>query len=184
MRDDDSTLTLLGRARAGDAQALNALAVRFLPRLRRWASGRLPPWARDLSDTEDIIQDALLATLRALDRFEPRHEAALAVYLRQAVGTRVLNEIRRVRRRPATVPIDDDADGAAPRVPAASADRREAYERALGELSAEEREAIVGRIEMNYSYRELAEAWGKPTADAARKTVERAILRLAERLRR
>lgn len=47
----ESTLSLLERARAGDDNALNDLFARYAPPLRRWASGRLPRWARDLSDT-------------------------------------------------------------------------------------------------------------------------------------
>jgi DNA-directed RNA polymerase specialized sigma24 family protein len=54
------------------------------------------------------------------------------------------------------------------------------YEAALAVLDAEDREAIVGRMELRYTYQELADAWGKPSADAARKAVERAIKRLAE----
>src|SRR5688500_19892281 len=53
----DSTLNLLQRARAGDADALDALIGRFLPRLQRWATGRLPGWARDLADTHDLVQE-------------------------------------------------------------------------------------------------------------------------------
>src|SRR5262245_36040754 len=43
----DATLELLARARAGDHEALNRLFARYLPSLRRWASGRLPHWSRD-----------------------------------------------------------------------------------------------------------------------------------------
>jgi RNA polymerase sigma factor (sigma-70 family) len=153
--------------------------------MQRWASGRLPPWARGLSGTDDIVQEALVATLRTLSDFEPEHEAALSVYLRQAVASRLLNEVRRARRKPAASSLDE-ADLVAGRSLSpspAQQDRRDAYESALLQLSAEDREAIVGRIEFNYSYRELAEAWGKPTPDAARKTVERAVLRLAALLR-
>jgi hypothetical protein len=41
-------MTLLARAQAGDREALDLLIIRFLPRMRRWAHGRLPPFARDL----------------------------------------------------------------------------------------------------------------------------------------
>ena len=58
----DSTLLLLERARAGDEGALNDLFARYGPALRRWASGRLPRWARDLADTPDLVQDTLLQT--------------------------------------------------------------------------------------------------------------------------
>ncbi len=54
----------------------------------------------------------------------------------------------------------------------------------MARLDPDEREAIVGRLEFGCSYRELAEAWGKPSADAARKAVERAIERLATLLQR
>lgn len=58
------------------------------------------------------------------------------------------------------------------------------YEAALARLEPEEREAIVGRIELGCPYAELAEALGKPSADAARMTVSRALLRLAEEMSR
>ena len=37
---------------------------------------------------------------------------------------------------------------------------------------------------MGYSYEELAEAPGKPTPDAARKAARRALVRLAEEMKR
>ena len=70
------------------------------------------------------------------------------------------------------------------RFTASERENLERYEVALSELRQEEREAIIGRIEMGYSYQELAEALGKPSADAARKATQRALIRLAEELRR
>ena len=55
--DPESSVELLERARAGDSDALDRLLGRYLPRLRRWASGRLPRRARDLSDTDDLVQE-------------------------------------------------------------------------------------------------------------------------------
>ena len=60
----------------------------------------------------------------------------------------------------------------------------EDYEEALGRLKPEEREAIIARIEIGYTYDELADALGKPSAEAARKTARRALLRLAEEMNR
>ena len=65
--DAESSMALLKRARAGDRQALEALTARYLPRLRRWASGRLPRWARDLADTEDLVQETVLQTFKRID---------------------------------------------------------------------------------------------------------------------
>ena len=55
----------------------------------------------------------------------------------------------------------------------------EGYEAALQRLPAGERELIIARVEMGLTYAELADAAGKPSADAARMAVTRALLRLA-----
>jgi len=47
-----------------------------------------------------------------------------------------------------------------------------------------DREALVGRIELGLSYAELGSALGKPSADAARMAVGRAILRLSDEMTR
>jgi RNA polymerase sigma-70 factor, ECF subfamily len=182
----ESSLDLLARAQNGDAEALDGLIARYLPRLQRWASGRLPDWARDLAETQDLVQETVVQAFKHIDRFEVRGEGALQAYLRQALMNRIRSEIRRVARRPATSELDSKAEDASPSpleraVGAQAVDR---YERALGELRPEEREAIVGRIELGLSYPELAEALGKPTPNAARMAFERALLRLAKQMRR
>ena len=50
------------------------------------------------------------------------------------------------------------------------------------ELRPEERDLIVGRLELELSYEELAQAVGRPTANAARSAVVRAMIRLAEEM--
>ena len=62
----DRMSDLLDRARAGDEEALNALLARHLPTLGRWASGRLPRWARDIADTTDLVQETVIARSRHL----------------------------------------------------------------------------------------------------------------------
>ena len=57
------------------------------------------------------------------------------------------------------------------------------YVAALARLDPEEREVIIGRVEMECSYAELADMLGKPTPDAARKAARRALLRLAEEMK-
>jgi tetratricopeptide (TPR) repeat protein len=56
------------------------------------------------------------------------------------------------------------------------------YERALASLKDDEREAIVLRVELGLDYEEMAAQLGKPTADAARMAVKRAIARLAHEM--
>jgi len=177
---EETSLALLARARKGDAVALEALMGRYLTRLQRWASGRIPSGARGLLDTDDVVQDALLNTFRRLDHFEPRHDGALLAYLREAVANRIRNELR--RRVPARdTSIELDALPSELRSPLEAVVGRQAlerYERALSQLDESERAAIVGRFEMGYSYDALARAIERPSAEAARKLTERALRRL------
>lgn len=184
MDDPTSTSDLLARARAGDEHALNELATRYLPSLRRWARGRLPSWTRDLRDTDDIVQETLVQTLKRLDEFEVRHEGALQAYLRQALVNRVRDEIRRVSRRPIASELPDDYEdpSVSPLEAAIGSEAAERYEAALLRLRPEEREMIVARVEMGNSYQQIAATQGKASADAARMAVARALVRLAEEM--
>jgi RNA polymerase sigma-70 factor (ECF subfamily) len=182
----DSTFQLISRAKLGDQDAIDRLFARHLKPLQRWASGRLPKWARDLADTDDLVQETLLQTFKRIGTFEPRRVGALQAYLRQAVLNRVRDELRRKARRPEAADVDGVEDVAA-RSPLEEAIGRQAvedYEEALGRLKPEEREAIIARVEIGYTYEELAEALGKPSAEAARKAARRALLRLAEEMNR
>jgi RNA polymerase sigma-70 factor (ECF subfamily) len=182
--DLESTEQLLNRARSGDSNALNEIFARCLPRLKRWASGRLPAYTRDLLDTDDLVQETVAQTLRHLDSFEARREGALQAYLRQAVMNRVRDQVRRVARRPVPQVLDSaHADeGASPLEQAIGREAVDRYERALDQLRPDDREAIIARVELGYSYEQLATAIGKPSADAARMAVSRAIMRLAEEM--
>jgi len=177
----DRTVDLVARVKSGDRDALDRLCARFLPSLQRWASGRLPRWTRDLMDTDDVVQETVLRAMNRIGAFEVRHDGALQAYLRQAVVNRIRDEMRRVARSPAAVDLDDNVSdrAASPLEEAIGHEAIERYEAALGRLKAEEREAIVARLEMEWSYQDIAQALGKPSADAARMTVSRALLRLA-----
>ena len=179
-----SSLTLLERARAGDREALESLIARYLPRLQRWASGRLPRWARDMAETQDLVQEALFQTFKRIERFEPRGEGALHAYLRQAILNRIREELRRAKRRPARSELDSAAEDDV-RSPLAAAIGQEAidrYERALAQLRPDDRELVVARIELGYTNREIAELLDKPTPNAARMATERAVVRLAKEM--
>ena len=64
MRDaTDTSVRLLCQHRAGDETALDELLGRQVQPMRRWARGRLPRWARDTTNTDDIVQDVLVRKL-------------------------------------------------------------------------------------------------------------------------
>ena len=183
--DAESTFHLLDRANAGDRAALDLLFARYLKPLQRWASGRLPAWARGAADTHDLVQDTLLNAFKKIGDFEPKREGAFQAYLRQAVLNRLRDQLRRVQARPQTESMADrhDETGVSPLEHAIAMETFERYEAALSRLSTEEQEAIIGRVEMNNTYDELAKNLGKPSADAARMAVTRALVRLAEEMR-
>jgi RNA polymerase sigma-70 factor, ECF subfamily len=181
-----SSLALLEQARNGDSYALNRLLQRYLPRLTRWASGRLPRWARDMSDTDDLVQDTLVRSVANLPRFQPKGDGALQAYLRTAIMNRIRDEVRRRGRQPDPSTLDPsfrDA-GQSPLELAIGRELLNRYDRALDRLTVEEREAVIARIELGCSYQEIAEASDRPSADAARMAVSRALVRLAEEMRR
>ena len=182
----ESTFNLIELARRGDQDALERLFAQHLEPLQRWAQGRLPRWARDLADTDDLVQDALTQTFKRLDGFEVRGVGALRAYLRQAVTNRIRDELRRKGRHPAVTDLDglEVDESESPLEQAIGREAVERYERGLQRLTAEEREMIIARVEQGYSYEELAEALGKPTSEAARKAARRALLRLAAEMKR
>jgi RNA polymerase sigma factor (sigma-70 family) len=181
----ESTVQLLARAREGDQAALEEVFTREIPVLKRWARGRLPRWARDMADTDDLVQETVINTLKRIDVFEYRVDSALQAYLRQAVMNRIRNEIRRAMRHPAPDTLDSGAEdaGVSPLEELIGTQEVAAYDHALAALEPHEREAIVGRVELGLSYKELADAMGRPSADAARMAVGRALLKLAKLLK-
>ena len=182
--DVESTRDLLALARNGDDAALQRLFERYLSPLKRWAHGRLPRWARDLRDTDDLVQESVLQTLKQIDRFEPKRDGSLHAYLRRVLQNRLLDEIRRVNRAPRDVLSSDHADpGPSPVEEVIGRQTLTRYEEALARLTADEREAVLARIEMGQSYAAIADSLGKPSPDAARMAVSRALLRLAREMR-
>ena len=181
----DSTIRLLERARAGDKTAVETLFARYLPRLRRWASGRLPRWARDIADTHDLVQETLLQTFKRVEAFEVRGEGAFQAYLRQAMLNRIRNELRRFGRRPEATNLDtqEPSDSPSPLEAAIGREAMERYDTALMTLTPEDRELVIAKLEMGYDYEELAAAFGRPSTDAARKAVQRATVRLVDAMR-
>ena len=175
------TIDLLALAKQGDEKAVAQLFERCMPQLLKWAHGRLPSYARDLANTQDIVQDALVSMLNHLDRFESRHPGAMLAFLRQVVTNRIRDEIRRVVRRPVATELDTQQLDPSP-LPLDIAIQREGmehYQAALRRLRPCEREAIIARMEQHHSYETVALILGKPNANAARVAVTRALAKLA-----
>lgn len=180
----ESSFALVHRAHAGDAAARDELCARYLPRLHRWAHGRLPASARGALDTVDLVQDTFMQVLQHLGEFEPRHEGAFQGYLRKTLMRRILDEIRRVQRRGPAQSLDVEAPGSepSPLEEAIGRETLERYEAALDRLAASDRDAIIMRIEMGCGYAEIMSALEKPSLAATQMTVSRALVRLAKEM--
>jgi RNA polymerase sigma-70 factor (ECF subfamily) len=179
----DSTLHVLERAQGGDTAAARVLIERALPSVRRWARGRLPKYARNAADTEDVVQDAFLATFRNFARFRHHTVGGLHAYLRRSVVNRIRDLIRGSKRH--ALQVDADADPAdwlpSPLERAILRERVEHFLQALSRLRPADRQVVVWRLELGYSPREIATRLGK-SEPAAAMTVSRAMARLAKEL--
>jgi RNA polymerase sigma factor (sigma-70 family) len=177
-----ATTELLQRAKQGDRRALESLMARYLPRLRSWASGRLPMRARSLLDTGDLVQETLLRTFERLDEVEVRGPGGFQAYVRAAVLNRIRDQIRWAARRPGPdgIPETLQDPGPTPLELAIGADLAGRYERALATLPAEEQQLLHLKLELDYDYAEIAAMTGRPSRDAVRMAVTRALRRLAE----
>jgi len=180
----DSTLTLVARARSGDRVALELIADRYQAALLRFAHGRMPASARGLVDTVDIVQLALVRTLARLEHIDTTLPGSLLAYLRRSVLNQIRDEIRRARRRPPPTELDEQlpAHDPDPLEAVISEQELERYNLAILQLPADQQEAFLMRIEMDCSYREIADALGRPSAEAARMLVRRAIRAVAAAL--
>jgi RNA polymerase sigma factor (sigma-70 family) len=174
-------LDILRRAQAGDQDAISRLVTHYRQKLERWAHGRLPPYARGMEDTGDIVQDAMAKAVRRLPSFEPHGPHAWRYYLRTAVKHEIVDRIRRARVRPKPEALDEKLPDHAqsPDEAAMAAELMERYARALEMLPPETQEILLARLEWEMSYAEIAAKFGKPSADAARMAVRRALLQLA-----
>lgn len=178
----ESTAALLERARDGEEAARQELMARYLPILHRWARGRLPAYARDLSETADLVQTTLARALDNLDHFESQGEGAFLGYLRQILLNAVRDEKRRASRRPYHDSLPEELGTREPSAleRAIGRERLERYEEGMAQLEERQRQAIILRLEFGYSHAEIAEALDAPSANAARMVVSRAVMRLSE----
>ena len=182
----DTSIDLVLRSQNGDVDALDQLCTRYLPRLRRWAHGRLPAPSRGLLDTEDLAQEVLVHTVRRIPAFDPRHGGAFRAYVRQALLNRLRDEGRKGLRQTPPAALDENLAGedTSPLDAAIGRQAIERYEAALQRLSQQDRELIIAKLELGFSASELAAEFGKPSPAAAHMAVSRAVVRLAKEMGR
>jgi RNA polymerase sigma factor (sigma-70 family) len=171
-----------------DQTGWDALIVSCLPRLTQFAERQLPAATRARLGADDVVQEALMKSMRQRHRFEFRHQEALMAYLRTSIRHCIVDEIRRVRRRPELVPLNgcewvvDRGVSPLQRVIARSDAGR--YKRALAGLRDRDRQLVELRLEHGLSYLEIAVRLGMRSQSSVRVAIRRALERLGATLNR
>jgi RNA polymerase sigma-70 factor (ECF subfamily) len=186
MEPESSSFGLVKRAQAGDVRALDRLILRYLPRLRRWARRRLPAWARDVAETEDLVQETLFNAVRQLPTFQMRDEYALRSYMKRALRNRVQDEIKRATRHPPADALPEDLSSKAPSPSECTIARDDLWRCrvALARLRWADRRLILEALSDDMRLDTLAARTGKSSKEAARVALARALKRLAAEMER
>ncbi|HRW36346.1 MAG: sigma-70 family RNA polymerase sigma factor [Acidimicrobiales bacterium] len=181
MRSSASDEDLVALARTGDRPATEELLRRHQPRVHAVCRRMVGNDA----DALDATQDALMAIVRGLPRFDGR--AAFSTWCYRIATNASLDELRRRRRRPVVglpehdghtiEPADRAAAGAIDRV--VDADELDA---ALASLSPEFRAAVVLRDQCQLDYAEIADVLEIPPG-TVRSRIARGRAQLADLLR-
>jgi RNA polymerase sigma-70 factor, ECF subfamily len=168
-------LHLLHAAQRGDLFAFQALVERYQTPIYRVALRLLG----NVGDAEDATQETFLAAWRALLGF--RAESTVSTWLYRIVTNRCLNTIRARPAQQAQPYSDEMASFAhSPEQAAEQAEQLVAVKRAILELTAEQRTALVLREVEGLSYDQIAEVL-ETTVPAIKGRVHRARLELVER---
>ncbi len=168
-RVEGSERELVRAAEAGSAEAFEGLFALHWPRAYRAA------WlvVHDAAAAEDIAQEAFIAALGALDRFDRRRP--FGPWLHRIVVNRAIDHAR--SRRLHAVPTE----GIAATAPPAPEGWSEEVVRALAQLPVDQRAVVVMRHALGYTPGEIARALGLPRG-TVNSRLRRALDRLGELL--
>jgi RNA polymerase sigma-70 factor (ECF subfamily) len=141
----------LARARRGDRAACARFVACYEQRVFAVLSRVLGPSGRAAA-VEDLAQETFLRALRALPRFSPGGPARVSTWLLTIATRQALTELRRGGPSTSAMPTEATA-GDADRVHA-----RRDLERAIAELTPEQRAVFVLRDAHGFTEVEVAEA--------------------------
>jgi RNA polymerase sigma-70 factor (ECF subfamily) len=197
MPEPTSTQALLRLAQIGDNNALNELYNRYVMRVLAAVRARLGAELRGKLESWDVVQDALLASLKNVHSFDQSSEGAFLNWLATVVENRIRDQVDYFRagkrdhrlERPlvaprsveSSVPLDTPDRSSVPtpsQVLILSEDLAR-LEQAMDQLPEESRELVVAVKIEGRTYVEIADATGK-SPDSVRMQVKRALLALAK----
>lgn len=172
--DDQALRALMVSYQAGRFEAFDELYGLVSPAVRRFLSGRFGDAAR----TEDVVQETFLQMHRARRSYDPAYPVVPWV---MAIARHCwLMELRRTRRRPIS---DVDITELQPSVRAEAESYAAAadLDRALGQVPAGQRHAVVAHHVWGFSFHEIGAQLGI-AGSAAKLRSSRGMRRLRELL--
>lgn len=195
---EDLSLTQqqLRAAQGGDAEALDRLFARYLPRVRAMVGAHVGRTVRQMLDVDDLVQETLRDALLGLQQVDAASEGLFAHWLASSIENNVRDALRRHRaqkrggdRVRRFADLDQTlSDSLFPDQQAAVSqvlrgrELEERIEQKLLDLGTRYREVISLRAYGGLSFREIATAMGLPSENTANVLFLRARARLAELL--
>lgn len=146
----------VAQARGGDASAFEELVRTYEAPVYRLA---LHMCGGRAEDAQEVAQEAFLAAWRGLPRF--RGQCRFSSWLYKLTANAAVDHLRREKRRPAAVPLENAGEPADPHTPQEELERRElhrAVQQALDRLTPEHREVLLLRQMQGLSYQEIGAA--------------------------
>jgi RNA polymerase sigma-70 factor (ECF subfamily) len=170
---------LIKRAKDGDGAALEAICVRYAPRVERIARRELA----DPSDAQDAAQDALIKLCQRIGQF--RGEAQFATWLHRLVVNTCRDAAARERIR-RSEPLSEEFElehslESDPVRETLAAELRGELSRHIAELSTEQARVVVLKDALGFSFEQIAGAARMPVG-TAKCYAHRARKRLRDRI--
>lgn len=172
-------------ARRGDRVALTSVLESVQDPILRYCRGRIGVGERHLFSADDIAQEALMAVMTALPRYEDQGKPFMAfVY---GIASHKVADAMRAAGRVKADPVDSVPDVGSlvggPEQAALDSDASRRMKALLATLPEKQREVLIMRLVVGMSAEETAEAVGS-TPGAVRVTQHRALGKLKDQLKK
>ena len=153
MAEDDRLRGLMREYQAGRLEAFDELYELLAPPLRRYLLSQ----ARDAAHADDLVQDTFLQLHRARHTYDPGYPVTPWA---MAIARHVWLMDRRTRSRRPWAPDDVSDMALAVRGEAAAYADKADVRKALGQVAASRRSAVIQHHVLGLSFREIAEKAG------------------------
>ncbi len=199
--DPTRSMELLWQGQKGDAEAVNELFTRYMPRMRRVLRIKISASLRSRIDPEDVLQESMMIAARKLSELEVRTPSSIMHWLAKIADYQIKNKLDYLRAekrdagRERRLKTDDGSDSSATGVvvpfrgptPSQFLQRTELEELIdshLEELQPPDyREVILMRDYYESEWEAIRTALDRPTIEATQDLYHRAHKRLREKMR-